>query len=136
MDLGLREVARFGLCGRHVADRFEQAAVVEPIDPFEGGERDGLEGAPWAAPMDYLGFEPEALPRSRDPCRALQATLDCHNQRGISLTIIGASTRCARALILSPSKDFATLECELLDRRRFATQAQARMAVFTFIEGF
>ncbi|GJD53867.1 IS3 family transposase ISMxa1 [Methylobacterium crusticola] len=31
---------------------------------------------------------------------------------------------------------FATLECELLDRRRFASQAQARMAVFTFVEGF
>ena len=31
---------------------------------------------------------------------------------------------------------FATLECELLNRRRFAAQAQARMAVFTFIEGF
>lgn len=30
---------------------------------------------------------------------------------------------------------FATLECELLDRRRFASQAQARLAVFTFIEG-
>lgn len=31
---------------------------------------------------------------------------------------------------------FATLECELLDRRRFKTQAEARMAVFAFIEGF
>jgi hypothetical protein len=31
---------------------------------------------------------------------------------------------------------FATLECELLDRRRFKTQAEARIAVFTFIEGF
>jgi putative transposase len=31
---------------------------------------------------------------------------------------------------------FATLECELLDRRKFATQAEARMAVFDFIEGF
>ena len=31
---------------------------------------------------------------------------------------------------------FATLECELLDRRRFQTQAEARMAVFAFIEGF
>ncbi len=31
---------------------------------------------------------------------------------------------------------FATLECELLERRRFASQAQARMAVFDFIEGF
>jgi putative transposase len=31
---------------------------------------------------------------------------------------------------------FATLECELLDRRRFASQAQARMACFSFIEGW
>ena len=31
---------------------------------------------------------------------------------------------------------FATLECELLDRRTFKTQAEARMAVFEFIEGF
>src|SRR5207342_3694955 len=31
---------------------------------------------------------------------------------------------------------FATLECELLDRRCFKTQAEARMAVFEFIEGF
>ena len=30
---------------------------------------------------------------------------------------------------------FATLECELLDRRRFPTQAEARMAIFDFIEG-
>jgi putative transposase len=30
---------------------------------------------------------------------------------------------------------FATLECELLDRRRFATPTQARIAVFDFIEG-
>ncbi len=31
---------------------------------------------------------------------------------------------------------FATLECELLDRRSFKTQAEARMAVFDFIEGW
>ncbi len=31
---------------------------------------------------------------------------------------------------------FATLECELLDRRRFKTQVEARMAVFDFIEGW
>jgi integrase-like protein len=31
---------------------------------------------------------------------------------------------------------FATLECELLDRCRFKTQAEARRAVFEFIEGF
>lgn len=31
---------------------------------------------------------------------------------------------------------FATLECELLGRRRFATKAEARMAIFEFIEGW
>ena len=31
---------------------------------------------------------------------------------------------------------FATLECELIDRRRFATKAEARMAVFASIEGW
>jgi putative transposase len=31
---------------------------------------------------------------------------------------------------------FATLECELIDRRTFRTQAEARIAIFQFIEGF
>jgi putative transposase len=31
---------------------------------------------------------------------------------------------------------FATLECELLDRRRFVSQAEARLAVFDYIEGW
>ena len=31
---------------------------------------------------------------------------------------------------------FATLECELLERKRFRTQAEAKMAVFDFIEGW
>ena len=31
---------------------------------------------------------------------------------------------------------FATLECELLHRRRFRTTAEARREVFSFIEGF
>jgi putative transposase len=31
---------------------------------------------------------------------------------------------------------FATLECELLDRRRFKTQIEARIAIFEFIEGW
>ena len=31
---------------------------------------------------------------------------------------------------------FATLECELLEQRPLRTQAQARMAVFDFIEGW
>jgi putative transposase len=31
---------------------------------------------------------------------------------------------------------FASLECELLDRHRFRTHAEARMAVFDYLEGF
>jgi putative transposase len=31
---------------------------------------------------------------------------------------------------------FATLECELLDRRHFKTQIEARLAIFEFIEGW
>jgi putative transposase len=31
---------------------------------------------------------------------------------------------------------FATLECELIDRRCFRSHREARMAVFQFIEGF
>jgi hypothetical protein len=31
---------------------------------------------------------------------------------------------------------FATLECELLDRRKFKTKARARIAIFQFIEGW
>ena len=31
---------------------------------------------------------------------------------------------------------FATLECELFERRRFRSHAEARMAVFEFIEGW
>ena len=31
---------------------------------------------------------------------------------------------------------FATLECELIDRRRFRTHAEARQAIFEFIEGW
>jgi putative transposase len=31
---------------------------------------------------------------------------------------------------------FATLECELLNRRHFKSQIEARLAIFEFIEGW
>jgi len=72
-----------------------------------------------------------------------------HSDQGSQYTSIGFGKRC-RAAGVRPSMGsvgdaydnamaesfFATLECELLDRRRFKTQAEARMAVFEFIEGF
>ena len=49
-------VGGLGLGGRDVPDWLEEAAAIEPGDPFEGGELDRLEAAPGAAPMDHLSF--------------------------------------------------------------------------------
>ena len=72
-----------------------------------------------------------------------------HSDQGSQYTSLAFGSRCREAGV-RPSMGsvgdaydnamcesfFATLECELLERRRFASQAQARMAVFDFIEGF
>ena len=72
-----------------------------------------------------------------------------HSDQGSQYTSIEFGKRCREAGV-RPSMGsvgdaydnamcesfFATLECELLDRGRFKTQAEARMAVFEFIEGF
>jgi len=72
-----------------------------------------------------------------------------HSDQGSQYTSLAFGARCKEAGV-RPSMGsvgdaydnalcesfFATLECELLDRRRFASQAEARTAVFSFIEGF
>jgi putative transposase len=72
-----------------------------------------------------------------------------HSDQGSQYTSIEFGKRCREAGV-RPSMGsvgdaydnamaesfFATLECELLDRRRFKTQAEARIATFEFIEGF
>jgi putative transposase len=72
-----------------------------------------------------------------------------HSDQGSQYTSIAFGHRCREAGV-RPSMGsvgdaydnamcesfFATLECELLDRCRFKTQAEARSAVFAFIEGF
>jgi putative transposase len=72
-----------------------------------------------------------------------------HSDQGSQYTSLAFGKRCREAGV-RPSMGsvgdaydnamaesfFAPLECELLDRRRFKTQAEARMAVFAFIEGF
>jgi putative transposase len=72
-----------------------------------------------------------------------------HSDHGTQYTSIAFGKRCREAGI-RPSMGsvgdcydnalcesfFATLECELLNRRKFPTQVEARMAVFEFIEGF
>ena len=69
--LTLGVVSDFRLGGREVADRFEQPAMIEPIDPFEGGKLDGFESAPRPAPMDHLGLEQILL--MDEPIGALDA---------------------------------------------------------------
>jgi hypothetical protein len=49
-------VVGFGFCGRDGPDWFEQTAVVEPVDPFEGRVCDDLDAWPRASAMDDLGF--------------------------------------------------------------------------------
>ena len=72
-----------------------------------------------------------------------------HSDHGTQYTSIAFGLRCKEAGV-RPSMGsvgdaydnamcesfFATLECELLARRRFPTKAEARMALFEFIEGW
>lgn len=72
-----------------------------------------------------------------------------HSDQGCQYTSIAFGQRCRQAAV-RPSMGsvgdcydnalcesfFATLECELLERCRFQTQADARMAVFEYIEGW
>jgi len=72
-----------------------------------------------------------------------------HSDQGCQYTSLAFGRRCREAGV-RPSMGsvgdaydnalcesfFATLECELLDRQRFATPAEARAAVFDFIEGW
>ncbi len=72
-----------------------------------------------------------------------------HSDQGSQYTSIAFGARCRQAGV-RPSMGsvgdcydnamcesfFATLECELLDHHRFRSQAEARMAVFAFIEGW
>ena len=72
-----------------------------------------------------------------------------HSDQGSQYTSLAFGGRC-REIGVRPSMGsvgdaydnamcesfFATLECELLERRRFASQAEAKMACFSFIEGW
>src|SRR4051794_6185287 len=55
--LKLGVVACLGLGRWDVADRLEEAAVVVPVDPLQGGELNLLQAAPRATPPDHLGLE-------------------------------------------------------------------------------
>jgi putative transposase len=72
-----------------------------------------------------------------------------HSDQGTQYTSVAFGLRCKLAGV-RPSMGsvgdaydnamcesfFATLECELIDRESFHNQADARMVIFTFIEGW
>lgn len=80
----------------------------------------------------------------RKPCNVIH-----HSDQGSQYTSVAFGLRCKEAGV-RPSMGsvgdaydnamcesfFATLECELLDRRKIQTKAEARMAIFEFIEGW
>lgn len=46
------KVVGLGFCRWDISDRLEQAAVIEPVDPFKRGVFDCVHGFPWAFPPD------------------------------------------------------------------------------------
>ena len=40
-----------------MSDALQEPPVIEPVDPFERGVFDGIEGLPWSAPMNEFGLE-------------------------------------------------------------------------------
>ncbi len=44
-----------GFRGRDVSDWLQQATVVEPVPPLQGGAFDAIDVAPWSAPVNDLG---------------------------------------------------------------------------------
>ena len=57
MRAKVRIVARLSFCRRDVSDRLEEAPVIEPVDPIEGCELDGLETAPGSPAADHFRLE-------------------------------------------------------------------------------
>jgi putative transposase len=82
-------------------------------------------------------------------CRRRPKDVIHHSDQGTQYTSIAFGQRCRQAGV-RPSMGsvgdcfdnalcesfFATLECELLDRQRFHSQAEAKLAVFEFLEGW
>ena len=107
------------------------------LEPTRGRLGDGLASAQRVGARCPQHGISTTTPRGRDP-----------PDQGCQYTAIAFGQRCKQARV-RPSmgsvgdcydnamceSSFATLECELLKQQRFTSQAEARMAVFDFIEG-
>ena len=96
-------------------------------------------------PADLVGDALTMAISSRQP----EGPVIHHSDQGSQYTSLAFGKRCREAGVVQSMGSvgdaydnamcesfFATLECELLDRRRFPTMAVARREVFSFIEGF
>ena len=96
-------------------------------------------------PADLVGDALTMAISSRQP----EGPVIHHSDQGSQYTSLAFGKRCREAGVVQSMGSvgdaydnamcesfFATLECELLDRRRFPTMAVARCEVFSFIEGF
>ena len=72
-----------------------------------------------------------------------------HSDKGAQYTSLAFGKRCREAAVVTSTGSagdcydnamaesfFATLECELIDRRSFQTRTQARMAIFEYLESW
>lgn len=98
----------------------------------------------------------EMAVQQRKPKAVIHQAVIHHSDRGSPYTSLAFGHRCQEAsvrpsvgskgdcydnaLCPPPSRRggsfFATLECELLDRHRYASKGEARLSVFRFIEGW
>ena len=96
-------------------------------------------------PAELVGYALKMAISTRQP----KGPVIHHSDRGSQYTSLAFGERCQEAGVVQSMGSvgdaydnamcesfFATLECELLDRRRFRTVAEARREVFSFIEGF
>jgi putative transposase len=94
--------------------------------------------------VDTSSFEIDMAISQRRPAGVIH-----HSDQGTQYTSIAFGQRCREAGVRPSTGSvgdcydnamcesfFATLECELIDRRRFRTQDEARSEVFQFIEGW
>ena len=116
------------------------AIVLDVFSRRGGGVVDGYSSAHRAgAPRAEHGLGPAPPPSASciTPTRGSQYTSLAFGKRCQEMGVIPSTGSAGDCFDNAMAESFfATLECELIDRRSFHTPAEARRAVFEFIEGW